>query len=250
MRRQLVRNRGGILRGLLCAALPLGLGAVAARAEFTVGSEIPALSLRAPDGKTVGLERVAGELQLTRDGKSEKPKLLAIHLLQPDCLQCRAQLKALQALHERFGGRGLVVLGVSHRGDEKALGELGNDLHLTFPIAMGTGSEFAKKLAAGDSFGLIDGKGVVRFAQVGYGAGDENTWAENVELMLADKPPAKEGVDRERLKVGDSFPAVVLPSLKNGKSMQLVGEGGKLVFRDDEGKETRPKAAVGFFSRY
>jgi hypothetical protein len=108
----------------------------------------------------------------------------------------------------------------------------------------------AKQFAAGDTFGLIDRTGVVRFAQVGYGGGDETVWAENIDLMLADKPPAAEGIDRERLKVGDPFPAVVLPSLQSSKPMELVGKGDKLTFRDDEGKESQPKGAIFFFSRY
>jgi hypothetical protein len=142
------------------------------------------------------------------------------------------------------------MLGVSHRGDDKVLAALGSELGITFPLLVGAGSPLAKAFAAGDTFALIDAKGVVRFAQVGYGAGDEDTWAENVEAMLADQPPAKEGVDREPLRVGDRFPAVALPSLRSGKAMALIGKGDALVFRGEDGKEARPKAAVGFFSRY
>jgi hypothetical protein len=32
--------------------------------------------------------------------------------------------------------------------------------------------------------------------------------------------------------------------------MTLAGEGDRLVFRDDDGKESHPKAAIGMFSRY
>lgn len=235
---------------LLLVALVLGAGALSARAEFAVGSEVPAFSLRTADGKTVALESIAGSLRLTHDGKSEVPRLVAIHLLQPDCLQCRAQLKGLEKLHKRYGEDGLAVLGVSHRGDGTALATLGRDLRITFPLVVGTGSELAREFAAGDTFALIDGEGIVRFAQVGYGAGDEKIWAESVEAMLAGKTPVHETVDRERLKAGDPFPAVVLPSLRNGKPMELVGKGDRLTFRDDAGRESQPKGAVGFFSRY
>jgi len=109
--------------GLACAGIVFGLTASVARAEFTVGASIPAFSLQTPDGKTVALERASGAIQISRNGQSEKPKVLAIHLLQPDCLQCRAQLKALQTLHERFGPQGLIILGISHRGDKSALAD-------------------------------------------------------------------------------------------------------------------------------
>lgn len=237
-------------RFLLCSVLMLGLFARAVRAEFTVGSEVPAFSLQTPDGKTVSLERRSGEAQLTSDGKSEKPKLLAVHLLQPDCLQCRAQLKSLEQVHKRFVEKGLVVLGISHREDAKALAAMGAELKISFPLLVGGGSDLAKQFAAGDTFGLIDAKGIIRFAQVGYGAGDEKVWAEAVEQMLAGKAPTADGVDRERLKVGDSFPAITLPSLRTDKPMALVGKGGRLVFRSEDGKETRPLGTIFFFSRY
>jgi len=226
------------------------LAGAKARAEFTVGAEVPAFSLRTSDGRTISIERDGEAIQLKLEGESSTPPVLAVHLLQPDCLQCRMQLKALQVLHERFRSSGLAVLGVSHRGDERALADVGRELGITFPLAVGTGSELAQQFAAGDTFALIDRRGVVRFAQVGYGAGDEDLWAENVERMLAGEAPSKETVDRERLRTGDRWPAVTLPVLRSGKPMELVSQGGQLLFRDDEGKETQPKAAVGFFSRY
>lgn len=241
-------GRIGLLLAICALAVPRPGGAAAA--EFAVGSKLPAFSLQTPDGKTAVLEHGAEGIQLSVDGKAERPKALAIHLLQPDCLQCRAQLKALQSLHARFAPRGLAVVGVSHRGDERALAELARELDIKFPMLHGAGSELAKQFAAGDTFGLVDRQGVVRFAQVGYGVGDEKTWTENVERLLAGEPVAKEGVDRERLKAGDPFPAIVLPDLRSGKPMELVGKDGKLLFRGADGKETRPKGAVGFFSRY
>lgn len=241
---------GAVRLILWCAVVLLGPASRLARAEFTVGSEVPAFSLQSPDGKTVSFERRSGEAQLTRDGKSEKPKLIAIHLLQPDCLQCRAQLKALEQIHRQFAEKGLVVLGVSHREDAKALAAMGAELKISFPLLVGGGSDLAKQFAAGDTFGLIDAKGIIRFAQVGYGAGDEKVWTDAVEKMLAGKAPTADGVDRERLKVGDSFPAVTLPSLRTDKPMALVGKGGRLVYRSEDGKETKPLCTIFFFSRY
>lgn len=246
-----LQSRFGSSRAVVAwAVITIGFTTSAVRAEFTVGSTIPPFSLKAPDDRLVALELVSGAIQLSRDSTTDTPKVLAIHLLQPDCLQCRAQLKALEPIHQRYGEKGLAVLGISHRGDEEALADLGKELQITFPLLAGTGSELVKQFAAGDTFALIDGKGVVRFAQVGYGAGDEKVWEENIERMLAGKMPTKEGIDRERLKVGDPFPAIVLPSLSTGKPMELTGKDGKLVFQDEDGKKASPKGVLFFFSRY
>ena len=71
-----------------------------------------------------------------------------------------------------------------------------------------------------------------------------------IESMLAGNEPDKSGVDRERLAVGDSFPAVILPDQRTGKPMELAARGDRLVFRDHTGTETPIAGAVGFFSRY
>jgi len=46
------------------------------------------------------------------------------------------------------------------------------------------------------------------------------------------------------------MPAINLNSLRTGKPMELVGKGGRLVFRDDSGKERKSEAVPFFFSRY
>jgi peroxiredoxin len=223
---------------------------VTARAEFKVGAELPDFSLPAVDGKAVTLARSDGRLQLMIDQQAQKPSVLAVHLLQPDCLQCRVQLKELQALYATFGDRGLIVLGISHRGSPEELRQLGQDLGLTFPLLMGTGSELAKNFAAGDTLGIANQTGKIQYAQVGFGKGDEALWASAVNELLAGKAVNKATVDRERLAVGDLFPAVELSSLISGKPMGLIGKAGRLTFRDEQGVEKKRQGAVGFFSRY
>jgi hypothetical protein len=185
------------------------------------------------------------------NGVGSQPSALVIHLFQPDCLQCRAQLVALGQTRQRFADfDDAVFLGVAHRGDPDDVRKLDHELNVGFPLVMGVGSDLAKQFSAGDTLGIIDGHGVVRFAQVGYGAGDERLWLDTIEALRAGEPVRETSVDRDRLAIGDRLPAVKLPSLRSGKPMALVGQEGRLAFRDDSGKETHPKAAVGFFSRY
>lgn len=236
------------LRWLMIVAA--GAVAVPAQAEFTAGSEIPSVLLRTTDGETLEIRRADGLVTVQVGDERTQPKAVVIHLLQPDCPQCRAQLQALKPIAARFRERGVFTLGIAHRGTPEDASALVKELDPGLPIALGVDSEIARQFAAGDTLGIADATGIVRFAQVGFGEGDQGLWEQALDELVAGRPVTKAGVDRERLAVGDSMPAVKLPSLRNDKPMSLGVEGGKLVFRDDGGKESRPKAVIFFFSRY
>jgi len=221
------------------------------RAEFKVGEELPEFSLRtADDSSTFSLQRKRDRVLVARGDKQLEPRLVVLDLFQPDCLQCQVQLKVLEELHKDFGNQGVLVVGVAHRGDAEAVRASSKQLKVTFPLVVGKGSKLAKQFAAGDSFAIADQQGVIRFAQVGYGEGDEKVWRENIELLLAGQPVKETTIARERLQGGDRLPVIELSSVMSGKPTALTGEGDRLTFRDETGKVSHPKAAVGFFSRY
>lgn len=221
-----------------------------ARAEFEPGAELPPIALKTTDAQSLDVRLTDGALTVKVDEERSQPKALVIHLLQPDCPQCRAQMRALRPLAARFRERGVLTLGIAHRDTPEAAAEFVKELKPGFPVALGVGSDIAKKFAAGDTLGIADSKGIVRFAQVGFGEGDQKLWEQALEELVSGKPVSKEGVERERLAVGDSVPTVLLPSLRNEKDMGLESKDGKLIFRDENGKETRPKAVLFFYSRY
>jgi peroxiredoxin len=235
------------LLGLLAL---VGVAMPAARADFKVGAEIPAFSLKSADGQPIELLRSDGALVIQIGQERTTPKALIIHLLQPDCLQCRAQIQALKPIAARYQEQGVVTLGIAHRGTPDDARKMAQSLALPFPIAIGVDSAIATQFAAGDTLGIADAAGIVRFAQVGYGHGDAELWKQALEQIVAGKDVTNPGVDRERLAVGDRLPAIHLPSLHTGKPMSLAGEGDRIIFRNEDGKESRPKAVVGFFSRY
>jgi peroxiredoxin len=255
----MVRSKGaaGVIAARLAGAVLFIMAAVLfgvtqrARAEFKVGAPLPDFSLKtADDDATFSLQIKKGQLLVTQDDQQLEAKVLVLHLFQPDCLQCQAELKALEAVREKFGKQGVLVVGVAHRGDAEAVRVLAKQLKVTFPLLVGKGSALAKEFAAGDSLAITDGKGMVRFAQFGFGEGDPKVWQENIEQLLAGKPVAKETVQRKALRVDDRLPLIELPSVTTGKTIALTGEGGRLTFRNEEGEVSHPKAAVGFFSRY
>lgn len=220
------------------------------RAEFPIGAEVPNFAVKTADGSPLTLERKQGHLLVTHGTQQFEPKVLVLHLLQPDCLQCQAQIKALEGIHGQLAKSGVFIAGISHRGDAEALRLMAANSKVTFPLALGAGSVLVKQFAAGDSFAIIDGTGRVRFAQAGYGAGDEKTWKECTERLLAGKPLEQDTIARKRLAVGDRFPLIELPSLATGKTLSLTGAGERLTFRGENGETSHPKIAIGFFSRY
>lgn len=237
---------------ILIATLLFGMiaWAVPARAEFKVGAELPVISLKTTDGQSIEIRRADGTLTVQLGEQRSQPKAIVIHLLQPDCPQCRAQIRELKPLAARFRERDVFTLGIAHRDTSEAAAEFVKELNPGFPVALGVDSDIAKKFAAGDTLGIADSKCIIRFAQVGFGEGDQMLWQQALDELVAGKAVSKDGVDRERLAVGDSVPTIMLPSLRNEKPMSLASEDGKLIFRDETGKETRPKAVLFFFSRY
>jgi peroxiredoxin len=228
----------------------LASAATTARAEFKPGDVVPAFSLHSPDGAPFSLARRQGKVVLTKGTMTLVPKVLLIHLFQPDCLQCQAQMRALQTLYEEFRKEGVLVVGIAYRGTSQQAQAVVHQLKVSFPILEGKGSPIAERFAAGDTLGILDSCGTVRFAQVGYGQGDKKVWERVIRELLAGRPVVQQTVSRNRLNVGDRLPAIRLNSLLTGAPMALTGEGGRLTFRDEMGRLTHPKAAVGMFSRF
>ena len=101
--------------------------------ELTEGQRGPALRLeRFPDGAAVSLEAFAG-------------KLVLLNFWATWCTPCTVEMPTLEALWREYGGRGLVVVGVSvDRGAPRAVLEPYIRHHgLTFPILLDPDSRAA-----------------------------------------------------------------------------------------------------------
>lgn len=239
-------TRSVVLAVLAAVALQ---GRQAAAEQPAAHDVLPELSLKTAGGGVTSLDRADGHLRIRHDEVSSRPRVLVVHFFQPDCLQCQAEAKALQGIHQKLAERGVSVVGIAHR-DDGAVDAFAARLGVSYPLLLGTGSQIAKQYAAGDSLYITDDRGRVQFSQPGYGSGDEALWEANIALLLAGKPVAKSTSERQNLKIGDRLPAVELASLMTGKPMSLTGKGGRLTFTDDAGKTFRPRAAIGLFARY
>ncbi len=231
-------------------AVPPLRGQQAVAAQPPVGTSLPDFSLKSPGGGTVSLKRDDREVRITDNKQTAKPRVLVIHFFQPDCLQCQAQVKALEATHQKYLQKGASVIGIAHRDDRESVKSFAERLKVSYPLLLGTGSEIAKDFAGGDALYIADNRGIVQFSQAGYGSGDETLWQDNIDLLLAGKPVVKKTPERKNLKVGDRLPAVELDSLMTGERMSLTGKNGHLTFTDAKGMSVQPKAAVGLLARY
>jgi peroxiredoxin len=160
----------------LTTALSVGGAATRTYAEFKPGDVVPAFSLKSTNGLPFSMAKRQGRVALVFGARNLKPKVLVLHLFQPDCLQCQAQMRALEALYEEYRKDAVLVVGVAYRGDIQQAQVVRRRLKVTYPILEGRGSPLADRFAAGDTLGIIDIRGTVRFAQVGYGRGDEKVW--------------------------------------------------------------------------
>jgi peroxiredoxin len=83
----------------------------------------PEFSLSTPAGRTVSLAGLRGHVVL-------------LNFWATWCLDCRQEMPALEALHRRFGPRGLAVVGVNAREGLTVARDYARELGLTFPLVL------------------------------------------------------------------------------------------------------------------
>jgi len=213
-------------------------------------TRLPAFSLDSVTGERFSLRYDEGALNLAAPERSGRVRAVLVHFFQPDCNACIEEMKALDGLHRELSGRDLAILGIAHRRTPEEARDVARTLGLSYPVLLGQGSDIANALARGDATVIADAKGVVRYTQVGFQPEDVAVWRTNLERLRAGEGVATRGSGRERIAVGDAFPAVRLPGLRDGQPMVLAVQDGRLTLVDGSGKKAHPKAAVGFFSRY
>ena len=87
------------------------------------GTLPPEFRLRTLEGRTVTLAGLRGQVVL-------------LNFWATWCLECRPEMPALEALHRRFGARGLAVVGVNTREGPIVVRDYVRELGLTFPLLL------------------------------------------------------------------------------------------------------------------
>ena len=123
--------------------------------------------------KSLGIGQAARDFQLTLlDGTAfalskQAGKIVLIDFWDVGCLPCRKAMPHLKELHQKYGGRGLEIIGISLDTDRKLLEGFLKKYDLPWKIActfMGWGDETAKlyRVNSTPSTWLIDRQGILR----------------------------------------------------------------------------------------
>lgn len=140
-----------------------------------IGQPAPGFALPDLAGNEFGLEQARGNVVL-------------IDFWATWCPPCLRALPHIQAIHARFEGKGLIVLGINNE-DPAKVSQFATEKGLTFrTLSDPSGGVF-------DAYGvegipttvLIDAEGVVRRVYVGYTA-EEELLSALAELGVADTP--------------------------------------------------------------
>lgn len=164
---------GGALAGCNVAMGPAAKSA--GDDSALVGAPAPDFKLEAQSGApTVSLADGAG-------------KVMIVDFWATWCAPCRESFPVYQKLVEKYGDK-LVLVGISVDEDSSGIAGFASETGAKFPLAWDKGQEVAGKyqpLTMPTSF-VIDKRGVVRFVHAGYRAGDERTFAAEIEALAAE----------------------------------------------------------------
>ena len=98
-------------------------------------------------------------------------RVVVLNIWASWCPPCRAEMPALQVLHEQRAGQGVVVLGINStvQDSEQAARDFAAEYGLTFPIALDRDGEATRlyQVRALPSTFFIDRQGIIRRVVVG-----------------------------------------------------------------------------------
>jgi peroxiredoxin len=116
----------------------------------------------------VDLERLEGDRVRLSDLRG---RVVVLNIWASWCPPCRAEMPALQALHEQRLGQGIIVLGINStvQDSEQAARDFAAEYGLSFPIALDRDGEATRlyQVRALPSTFFIDRQGIIRRVVVG-----------------------------------------------------------------------------------
>jgi len=92
-------------------------------ASYPTGTLPPPLSGRTVDARPLSMADLRG-------------KVVVVNFWASWCVECRAEMPALERLHREFAPRGLAVIGVNVREDVDTARRHGTAVGLTFPVVL------------------------------------------------------------------------------------------------------------------
>lgn len=114
-------------------------------------------------------------------------KVLLVDFWASWCGPCRKSFPALEALHQRYKARGLLVIGVSVDEDPAAMGRFLKQHPVSFSTVRDQSQKLVKAtgISAMPTSLLVDRGGTIRFVNAGFkGAESENALRQQIEQLL------------------------------------------------------------------
>ncbi|MEX2181458.1 MAG: TlpA disulfide reductase family protein [Gemmatimonadaceae bacterium] len=190
--RRFAAARAGALRWIaITAVATLGTsvacdpaGTRGPRGAVTVGQPAPAYAATRLDGAPIALADLRGQVVL-------------LNIWATWCKPCREEIPALEALHQAYAARGLVVAGVSidAHGDTANIAGFARDLGATYPLWLDANDRVSTTfLAIGvPSTFLIDRGGVLRWKHLGAVKADDAALLAALDSAIAEPGPDAAG---------------------------------------------------------
>jgi len=139
-----------------------------------VGKEAPAFTLKDLSGKTVSLSDFRG-------------KVVLLDFWATWCGPCRQTIPHLEALHRKYKGQGLAVIGINHERDHDKVKEFAKG-QISYVVLLDADEQFTQYHISGIPTAFyIDREGKIRYRDVGFGPGKEKLVERKVNEMLAGK---------------------------------------------------------------
>ncbi|MEO8309297.1 MAG: TlpA disulfide reductase family protein [Pseudomonadota bacterium] len=133
----------------------------------------PQFQLQSMAGKSVDLSQYKGQVVM-------------INFWASWCGPCRTEMPILEKLSAKYKPMGFAMIGVNVEPDSKVAADWLKVTPVTFPILFDTKSEVSKlySVSSMPSTVIVDRKGNLRWKHVGYKAGDENQYLDQIRALV------------------------------------------------------------------
>jgi peroxiredoxin len=164
-------NRRALLQGGAGAALTLLAGG--APAAIAPAMPAPDFALRALGGPNLRLAEQRGRVVL-------------LNFWATWCGPCKIEMPLLNKLYDKYRASGFVLLGVNVDDDARNATDVAGRMGLSFPVLLDTDKTVSKlyDLSMMPTTVLIDRDGKVRHVHLGYRAGYELAYEQQVRELL------------------------------------------------------------------
>jgi peroxiredoxin len=142
-------------------------------APSLVGKEAPDFVLRGLDGRNLRLSEYRGQVVL-------------VNFWARWAGDSRREMPALERINATYGRAGLIVIGVSVDEDARRAGDFAGSMGVSYPVLLDRDGVTGRAYSIKDMpfTILVDRAGIVRYSNVGFKRGDENSYLDEIRELL------------------------------------------------------------------